>query len=52
MSSYISSVFGRIVFELYDSGQMFGFSFHKLVDSLQEFWPVPPDRTRVTQSGL
>lgn len=47
-------VFGSIAFKLYDLGQMFWVSFHKLLtrEALLELWPIPPDRTGLTESGL
>ena len=40
-------VFGSIAFKLFNLGQLFLVACHKL----GEFWPIPPDRAGVTESG-
>ena len=47
--TYTQLVFGSIAFKLFNLGQTFQVAFH---NKLGEFWPIPPDRTGVTESGL
>ena len=49
-STYTQLVFGSIAFKLFDfdSGSLPQASHNKL----GEFWPIPPDRAGVIESGL
>jgi hypothetical protein len=48
--TYTHLVFGSIAFKLFNLGQTFRVTFHKL--KLGEFWLIPPDRAGVTESGF
>ena len=50
--TYTQFVFGSIAIQLFNLGQMFWVAFHKLPTIVGEFWPIPPDRAVVTESGL
>ena len=51
--TYTQLVFGSIAFKLFNLGQTFRVAFHKLPTiRVGEFWPIPPDRASVTESGL
>ena len=49
---YTQLVFGNIAFKLFNLGQMFWVAFQVFHNKLGEFWPIPPDRAGVTESGL
>ena len=48
--TYTQLVFGSIAFKLFNLGQ----TLHPQAspNKLGEFWPIPPDRAGVTESGL
>ena len=52
--TYTQLVFGSIAFKLFNLGQTFRVAFHNLptISWGSEFWPIPPDRAGVTESGL
>ena len=51
--TYTQLVFGSIAFQLFNLGQMFWVAFQQAShNKLGEFWPIPPDRAGVTESGL
>ena len=46
--TYTQLVFGSIAFKLLNLGQTFWVASH---NKLGEFWPIPPDRASLNESG-
>ena len=50
--TYTQLLFGSIAFKLFYLGQTFQVAYQTSHSKLGEFWPIPPDRAGVTESGL